>query len=333
MNTIYLTEAGSVVRVTSNSIVVTKGRERLLQAPLFHIDRVLLFGRGIQITGDAMGALLEEGIEVSYLGRRGKLYGKVMPSVSKNVLVHVAQYERYSDDEFKANLARTLVTAKLNSCRGLIIRYRQNYADTDFSSELRVIEAALHNLPGQSTVSSIIGTEGVATAAYFRAYGRMFRKKFRFETRTRRPPKDPVNALLSFGYTMITNELFSLIAAHSLDPHIGFLHELGYGRPSLALDLVEEFRQPFIDRFTLRLVNKEVFTEADFRPVENKGVYLTKPALKVYFEQYEKRILEPFTLPNSDEQICFRELFKRQVQRILETILYNKPYEPFRIYK
>jgi CRISPR-associated protein Cas1 len=101
----------------------------------------------------------------------------------------------------------------------------------------------------------------------------------------------------------------------------------------LALDLVEEFRQPFIDRFTLSLFNNEVFTDDDFQPVENDGIYLTKHALKNYFEQYESRIQEPFTLPNSDEQVCFRQLFKRQVQRLMNTILYNKPYEPFRIYK
>jgi len=161
----------------------------------------------------------------------------------------------------------------------------------------------------------------------------MFRKEFRFGKRTRRPPKDPVNALLSFGYTMITNEIFSLVAAHSLDPYIGFLHELSYGRPSLALDLVEEFRQPFIDRFTLSLFNNEVFNADDFQPVENDGIYLAKPALKIYFEQYENRILEPFTLPNSDEQVSFRQLFKRQVQRLMQAILYDKLYEPFRIYK
>jgi CRISPR-associated protein Cas1 len=208
MSTIYLSEVGSVVRISSSSIVVTKGRERILQAPLFNIDRVLLFGGNIQITGEAMGAMLDEGIEIYYLTRRGKLHGKVMPVINKNVLLHVSQYERYSNDDFRTQLARTIVAGKLNNGRALIIRYKQNYPEVDFSPEIQVIETALGNLPAQTRVSSIMGTEGIATAAYFKAFGKMFRKEFRFEKRTRRPPKDPVNALLSFGYTMLTNEFF-----------------------------------------------------------------------------------------------------------------------------
>lgn len=93
-----------------------------------------------------------------------------------------------------------------------------------------------------------MGAEGIATATYFRAFGKMFRKGLQFEHRTRRPPKDPVNAVLSFGYTLLTNEMFSLVTAHGMDPYIGNLHGISYGRPSLALDLVEEFRHSFIDR-------------------------------------------------------------------------------------
>ena len=95
----------------------------------------------------------------------------------------------------------------------------------------------------------------------------------------------------------------------------------------------KEYRHPFIDRFTLSLFNNEVFTADDFRPVENQGIYLTKPALKTYFEHYERRVREPFKLPNSDEQVNFRELFKRQVHQLAKTILTSQPYEPFRIYE
>ena len=244
-----------------------------------------------------------------------------------------SKYERYLDDDFQAELARTLVQGKINNGRALILRYQRNYPDADFSSELQVIDTALSKLPAQKTVNSIMGSEGTATAAYFNAFGKMFRKEFRFDKRTRRPPKDPVNALLSFGYTLLTNEIFSMVSAHGLDPYIGYLHGLSYGRPSLALDVVEEFRHPFIDRFTLSLFNNEVFAADDFRPVENKGIYLTKPALKTYFEHYERRVREPFKLPNTDEEVNFRHLFKQQVQKLSRSILTKESYEPFRIYE
>lgn len=332
MSTIYLTEIGSVVRISSRHLVVTKGTESILQMPLIKVDRLLLFGN-ITITAPAMGVLLDEGIEVCYLSSSGKYRGKIQAAESKNVLLRVAQYERFLDNDFQLELARILVQSKINNGRALILRYQHNYPDADFSSELQVIDTALANLPAQQSVSSIMGSEGTATAAYFSAFGKMFRKEFRFDKRTRRPPKDPVNALLSFGYTLLTNEIFSMVSAHGLDPYIGFLHGLSYGRPSLALDIVEEFRHPFIDRFTLSLFNNEVFAADDFQPVEDQGIYLTKPALKTYFEHYERRVREPFKLPNSDEEINFRELFKRQVQKLSNTILKKEPYEPFRIYK
>lgn len=280
-----------------------------------------------------MGVLLDEGIEVGYLSSNGKYRGRIQAAESKNVLLRVAQYERFLDDAFQVELARTLVAGKINNGRALILRYQRNYPDTDFSAELLAIQTTLTNLASQQTVSSIMGSEGTSTAAYFRAYGKMFRKEFSFDKRTRRPPKDPVNAILSFGYTLLTNEIFSLVSAHGLDPYIGFLHGLSYGRPSLALDAVEEFRHPFIDRFTLSLFNNEVFTAEDFQPVENKGIYLTKPALKTYFEHYERRVREPFKLPNTDEDVNFRQLFKQQVHKLSSTILKKEPYEPFRIYE
>ena len=146
------------------------------------------------------------------------------------------------------------------------------------------------------------------------------------------PPKDPVNSVLSFGYTMLTNEMYSLITAHGLDPYIGFLHGLSYGRPSLALDLVEEFRHPFIDRFTLSLFNNNIFCKDDFHAVENEGIYFTEEAVKRYFGHYERRIKEKFRLPHDDEDVDFRQLFKRQIVKAGQAILKNEKYKPFRLY-
>lgn len=292
----------------------------------------LLFGN-IQITAQAMGLLLDEGIEVCYLSANGKFRGKLQPAESKNVLLRMAQYERFLDDEFTTHLARTIVTGKITNGRALIIRYQQNYPEIDFAPELETIDKTLVKLPGQNTVESIMGSEGIATAVYFKAYGKMFRHELRFEQRSRRPPKDPVNAVLSFGYTLITNEMFSLVTAHGMDPYIGYLHGLSYGRPSLALDLVEEFRHPFIDRFTLSLFNNHILTENDFETIQDKGVYLKKQALKLFFEHYERRIREPFESPQTGEQTSFRQLFKNQVHHMAQTILTKKEYQPFRIYK
>ena len=330
MSTIYVTEVGSVVRITSRQIVVTKGKEKLLQMPLIKVDRVLLFGN-IQLTARAAATLLDEGIDVCYLSAYGRFRGKLQPAESKNVLLRVAQYERFLDNDFQTNLARIIVTGKLKNGLAIIKRYERNHPDVDFSNEMNVICNTLDKLPSQTTVPGIMGCEGIATAVYFKAFGKMFRKGLCFEQRTRRPPKDPVNAILSFGYTLITNEIFSLVTAHGMDPYIGYLHGLSYGRPSLVLDLVEEFRHPFIDRFSLALFNNSVLTESDFMPVENKGVYLTEDARAVFFKHYERRVTEKFTPSNSTATVSFRQLFKNQVLKLGQAILKNENYEPFRI--
>ncbi len=332
MSAIYLTEPGCMVRVSSRQIIVTKGKETVLQMPMIKVDRILVFGN-IQITAQAVNVLLDEGIEVSYLSPHGKFRGKIQPAESKNVFLRIAQYERALDDDFSTEMARTIVNAKVNNGKALITRYQRNYPEQNFDKELESIVSTLSKLEAQRDVAGIMGIEGTATATFFKAYGNMFHGNLRFEKRTRRPPKDPVNAVLSFGYTLLTNEFFSLATAHGLDPYIGFLHGLSYGRPSLPLDLVEEFRHPFIDRFTLSLFNNQILTADDFEPVENQGIYLKKEALKRYFEHYERRVRESFTLTNSETRTTFRDLFKRQVNRMAQKIMkYDQlEYEPFKI--
>lgn len=169
-----------------------------------------------------------------------------------------------------------------------------------------------------------MGVEGGASAAYFRALGQMFLKDLKFEKRTKRPPKDPVNALLSFGYSLITNEIHGLLVGHGFDPFIGFLHGLSYGRPSLALDLVEEFRQPVVDRFTLRLVNRGIIKKEDFTAREG-GIYLTDHARKTFFVQYDKQINQKSGTP----ALSVRDHFKHQIRQLSKSMQTRSAYKPY----
>jgi CRISPR-associated protein Cas1 len=176
-----------------------------------------------------------------------------------------------------------------------------------------------------------MGREGIGAAIYFKVYGRMFTNELRFEVRSRRPPKDPVNALLSLGYMLLTNEVVALVSAHGMDAYLGFLHGIDYGRPALALDLVEEFRHPFIDRFTLNLINNEILKRDDFQTKTDGGVYLNEVAFKQYLKLYGARIREPMILEASDQKLSFRDLIQRQVQTMMHTIKFKLPYKPFRM--
>jgi CRISPR-associated protein Cas1 len=152
----------------------------------------------------------------------------------------------------------------------------------------------------------------------------MFLTELKFDKRTRRPPKDPVNALLSFGYSLITNEIHSLVAGHGFDPFIGYLHGMSYGRPSLALDLVEEFRQPIVDRFTLRIINHKIITREDFTNREG-GIYLSDSGRKRYFEHYDKLINRKSGSPPMN----LRDHFKHQIRLLSKTLQNRSIYKPY----
>lgn len=329
MGTLYITQQGAVLKKISRRLVVYKGEEKIAEIPVIKVDRVMLFGN-IQVTAQAVAFLLDSGVDICYLSSKGRYRGRITPAESKNVLLRVAQYERYLDDDFQLQVSRAIVEAKIKSALGLIRRYRESYPEMDFSEEMAALDQSLDSVRSQTQVSSLLGTEGYATAVYFRAFGRMFRREeMSFTKRTRRPPKDPVNALLSFGYTLVTNEILSFLFAVGFDPYIGHYHSLAYGRPSLALDMTEEFRHPVVDRFTLYLVNNGIISSKDFDDRAEEGFFLTQDALKQYFRHYENRINKTFRDESTGENVSYRSLFRRQAYRLAKSIQTGGLYEPY----
>ena len=209
------------------------------------------------------------------------------------------------------------------------MRYQRNHPGIDFASELDVIANALSSLPHKKAISSIMGLGGASTGAYFRCYAKMLSQNFAFEKRTRHPPLDPVNALLSLGYVLITNEIAALVESAGLDPFIGFLHGLRYGRRSLALDLVEEFRHPVIDGLVQTLINTGSVKDADFHKESNGAVLLNKDALKCFLTPYEERIEKLFLYRDNDSETSYRKLFRTQVEHLEHAVLNRDEYQPF----
>jgi len=328
MPTLYLLEQGAKLFKEQKKLVVEKDEKILLEIPEFKIDRVLLFGN-IQITTQAMKFLLESGIETAFFNIHGKLIGRLSPVESKNVLLRISQYEAYRDENFRLKVAKAIVEGKIKNSKVMLQRYQRNHpGEVDFSEPLRNLDSCLEELQNKTKVSTVVGLEGRASAVYFEAFGKMLRKDIQFTLRTRRPPQDPINSLLCLGYALITSEMFSLVSAIGFDPYIGFLHGIDYGRPSLALDLIEEFRHAVVDRLTLELVNKEILTEDDFEEKEG-GVYLKGESMKKFFVHYEKRMLTLFQDECSGEETNFRKTFLKQAQKFAKTIQEGISYEPF----
>ena len=347
MANLYLTEQGAVLRKSSDRLIVTKDKATLLEVPCHAIDAVLIFGN-VQFTTAAVRELMEHNIEMALFTRRGKLLCQLTPPMGKNVPMRLAQYERARDPAFTLAFAKQVVTAKVRNGLTLVRQYAYNHPDADLQRALDELAGYTERIAAATTTDELFGVEGNAARIYFTAFSRMLRGAVKFPGRRKRPAPDPVNALLSFGYTLLFNEIASLLDGVGFDPHIGFFHRPDYGRASLAADLVEEFRAPVVDRLTLRLLNTRVFTPDDFYLQTNSGsMYLQRDSLRKYFTAYEELLGEPLTelgkgtedtansatAPAADAaaHAHFRSAFRRQVYRLQAVVIDGAAYAPFEL--
>jgi CRISPR-associated protein Cas1 len=238
----------------------------------------------------------------------------------------------YSDEAFKLKLSRQIVAAKIANCLQLIRSFSYNHPELEIGQYQKRLQEYLNKVAQADRTDQLLGFEGGAAKDYFEAFGRMVLGEFDFPGRKKRPPTDPVNALLSFSYTMVFNEISSLLDGLGFDPYLGYLHKPDYGRASLASDLIEEFRAPVADRLTLNLVNNRILQPDDFHlNPKGGGVYLNKDAMKRYFAEYEKELNAEFVHPHTDENTTLRKCFRIQAERLAATIQKGAEYVPYQL--
>jgi CRISPR-associated protein Cas1 len=313
--TLYVTDQGLKINKDHGRIVLTKSGKVVEEIPLFKIERILIFGN-IQITTQAMSSFLEQGIIVSFFTANGKFKGMLRPVESGNVFLRIAQYERYFDKSFRLAIAKSFVSAKIKNMLTLLKLISKNHKEFCYDEKVLQMQEILNGIEKVDTIPQLLGLEGISTSTYFNCISSIVKGKFNFTSRTHHPPKDPFNALLSFGYALLTNEIFAVLSGFGFDPYIGFYHELSYARPSLATDLIEEFRAPIVDHLILDIVNLKIIKETDFEEKEN-SFFLNDNAKKEFFIRYNKTINE------------FRDSIKEQVQKMYHSILEGVNYEPF----
>jgi CRISPR-associated protein Cas1 len=330
MANLYLTEQGSVLRKTGDRLIVQKEGEVLLDVQCNKIDAILIFGN-VQFTTQAVHELFEHGIEMAILTRTGRLIGQITSPATKNIELRVSQFKRYDDTAFRLDLSKAIVNSKVINCLTLLKVFSYNHPNVSLSGEISGIEVLIKVISASDNVASLRGIEGTAARTYFSGFGKMILGEFSFDGRKKHPSTDPVNALLSFGYTLIFNEISSLLDGLGFDPYLGYFHEVEYGRASLASDIQEEFRAA-VDRFTLFLINNRILNNEDFFLNQKDGsVYLKREAMKKYFSEYEKFLSREFVHPETKENTTLRKCFRIQAERLANFIKSGEMYRPFRI--
>ncbi len=322
---LYVTEPGARIGVEGEELVV-RGKEQVTRARLPNTSHVSLFGN-VQISSQALKRLMELEISVSFLSSGGWLYGRAQALGSNNIDLRIAQHQAASDPATCLRLARAFVEAKVRNARTML---RRNY-DGVPGATLFELEQLARKVKQVERVESLLGLEGTAARIYFGAFAGMLRGdaalKFDLDGRNRRPPRDPVNALLSFSYTLLIRDMVNALAASGLDPQLGFYHRPRFGRPALALDMMEELRPIIADSVVLTSLNTGVVGEKDFT-VHPVGVALTAAARKRVVLAYERRMDQLVTHPVFGYQVSWRRILEVQARLLGRFLLGEIPEYP-----
>lgn len=309
LNTLYVTTENSYLRLDHETLKVNVEKETKLQVPLHHLGGVICFG-DVLLSPALMRRCGEDGRALVLFDRNGRFKARVEGPRSGNVLLRRAQHEAFCDKEKTLSIAKKIVAGKIQNCRQVLMRAARETEDSEDEQPLREATAALADalsrIPRCDDLDRLRGIEGESARAYFGCFDRMVREdreSFRLDGRNRRPPLDPMNALLSFLYALLTNDCVAAAEGVGLDPQVGFLHALRPGRAALALDLMEELRPILADRVALTLVNRRQVTAANFDDRPGGSVYLGEEGRKTVVVAYQNRKQEEILHPLLEQKV------------------------------
>jgi CRISPR-associated protein Cas1 len=338
LNTLYITSPDAFIHKEGETFVVELDNRKALQAPVSTIENIVCFGFK-PITPALMAFCADNDIGISYLSSSGRFLARVFGEQKGNVLLRKEQYAIADSEERSIRIAKNIVAAKIANSRNLLQRHIRNHGEEiDCSAVATCITSMSHKIADVEkavTLDELRGHEGECASLYFSCFNSMItcqKHDFVFNVRSKRPPLDNVNALLSFTYMLLVNDIRSALETTGLDPQVGFFHRLRPGRPSLALDIMEEFRAYIADRVVLNLINLQQVGKEDFEKKETGEIRLSDRARKELIISYQKRKNEVVTHPLLDEKTTIGLLFHIQTMLLARYIRGDiREYTPFYI--
>ncbi len=306
----------------------TQRDEVLREIPIRDLDRLIMV-ESVQITSQAMAALLRAAIPINMLGWNGEFLGGFVPAVNAHGFARLRQYRQTLETPFALQMAGRIVTAKLYNQRRLIQRVAASREEnSEVDATLKWLDSLFASLKQASGVDELRGYEGASTARYFQAWASFLPAQFPFERRSKRPPLNPVNACISFGATLVYTEMVAFLHAHGLDPSLGLLHATEDGRWSLALDLMEPFRPLVVEALALDLFSHQILNQSHFEP-KNGGVYLNEEGRKKFILQYERRMERQFLSESAGHRTTLRQQLENQAVMFKASLECADRFEPF----
>lgn len=331
MKTAYVVEDGALVRRSGERFEVLRRGEDKVVLPTYELEQLVLVGN-VSLTPSAIDLAVDRGIDVVMLSCRGRFRARIGGGLSSHVQLRIAQMNAFASELGQCVTAKLVIAGKIDNQRALVLRHARRYGDApNLSRALVAMRATRRRLEDASTLEQARGSEGAAASAYFGVFGALLRGgTLTFERRSRRPPLDPVNAMLSFGYTLMLAQVVSAINIVGLDPFLGALHEPLPGRPSLACDLLEELRAAFVDPLVVAIVNKGALGAEDFEGGGmDDGVMMRPEARRWFLELFERRLARG--TPYKGKSQPWRTVILEQTRAMARHVLGTELYVPYRV--
>ena len=331
MTTLYVTDQGAYVRVKDKQFQVFHEQELKISVPVNRVSHVVLFGC-CNLSHGAVSLALQRRIPILYLASNGRYFGRLDTEGHAQIDYLTKQVEHAQDPDFTRRQAQSIIVAKLHNSRILLQRMRRKRPNDLAAKAIEALPGLMERVSHADSIDSMLGFEGQGASLYFQAFASLLKGKFEFEKRTRRPPTDPVNSLLSLGYTLLSQNLHSMVETVGLHTHFGNLHKPQKTRPSLVCDLVEEFRSMVVDVLVAYLINSDIFTEEDFTPPDARGgVYLQPDALKKFLKHWEEKLQQKITHPYTGHKVSYRRCFELQVWEYVACLMGDQEvYRPMK---
>ena len=322
MGTLYIVQDDAFIGKVDERINVKYEKKILQDVPFIHLEGVVVLGRAT-ISPAVVDELMQRHIPLSFINKVGHYLGRLEPEMTGNIFIRKAQWQAAGETPQSIHLVQGFVRGKLKNYRQTLMRYQREFNDIDLSKSIPRIEQVIAAINSTESINSLRGLEGSGSAAYFGCFDSLIRNsQFSFTKRVRRPATDPVNSLLSFGYSLLRHDVQSAVNIVGFDPYLGYLHFDRYNRPSLALDLMEEFRPLVVDAVVLSILNKQLLTPADFVTEPLSGaVSLTPEGRKTFLTLYEKKKISEFKHPVMGRKCSYREAFELQARLLAKYLM------------
>jgi CRISPR-associated protein Cas1 len=321
MSTLYIAQRGSSLKVQHQQFQVFQQKQQLFKIPVHQVENILLFGY-CHLSHGAVQVALFRNIPITYYSEQGYYLGHLHSETQAKTTYLMQQVRRAEDNTFVLKLAEAIVRAKVHNSRILLMRLQRRQGNETVKDAIANLKKIINSLDAADSLEALRGYEGKAANIYFQGISFLFQGDFVFTNRTSRPPKDPINSLLGFGYTLLCQHFISIVQLAGLHTDFGNLHTYRDNHPALVLDLMEEFRAQVVDSLVVYLVNKKIFSPEDFTlPDERGAVYLRQESLKIFLKHWEEKLSTELTHPQTQRKVNLRNCLELQVKEYISCLM------------